>query len=66
MESNIKILLIFDRYGRFLSTYLGDPQNLFVISSDFCHWGVRFNYTHYDKGCGHIHQSIENLDKQVS
>lgn len=26
-------------YGKLFSTYLADPQNLFVVSSDFCHWG---------------------------
>ncbi len=26
-------------YGKLLSKYLLDPENLFVISSDFCHWG---------------------------
>ena len=26
-------------YGRIFSKYLMDPENLFVISSDFCHWG---------------------------
>ena len=26
-------------YGKLLSKYLADPDNLFVISSDFCHWG---------------------------
>ena len=26
-------------YGRLFSKYLADPENLFVISSDFCHWG---------------------------
>ena len=26
-------------YGKILSPYLEDPENLFVISSDFCHWG---------------------------
>ena len=26
-------------YGQVLSKYLADPTNLFVISSDFCHWG---------------------------
>lgn len=26
-------------YGQLLSKYLADPENLFVISSDFCHWG---------------------------
>ena len=28
-----------EEYGKIFSTYLADPQNLFVISSDFCHWG---------------------------
>lgn len=37
------------RYGKILGPYLDDPSNLFIISSDFCHWGSRFNYTFYDK-----------------
>jgi AmmeMemoRadiSam system protein B len=32
--------------GRALAPYFLDPQTLFVISSDFCHWGKRFQYTH--------------------
>ncbi|GFR76870.1 mediator of cell motility 1 [Elysia marginata] len=51
------------KYGKLLSGYLKEPGNLFVISSDFCHWGRRFGYTHYDKSCGKIWQSIESLDK---
>ncbi|GAB0087474.1 MEMO1 [Sergentomyia squamirostris] len=51
-------------YGEILAPYLADPQNLFVISSDFCHWGQRFRYTYYEKSCGHIYKSIEKLDKQ--
>lgn len=27
-------------YGAVLAKYLRDPENLFVISSDFCHWSV--------------------------
>ena len=27
-------------YGHIFSKYLADPANLFVISSDFCHWGT--------------------------
>ncbi|KAF7994169.1 hypothetical protein HCN44_011438 [Aphidius gifuensis] len=50
-------------YGQLLAPYLIDPQNLFIISSDFCHWGSRFRYTYYDRSCGAIHSSIENLDK---
>lgn len=53
-------------YGSILAPYLEDPQNLFVVSSDFCHWGRRFSYTYYDKSCGPIHKSIEKLDKNVS
>jgi MEMO1 family protein len=53
------------RYGAILAPYLADPQNLVVVSSDFCHWGQRFRYTWRDSARGHIHQSIEWLDKQV-
>lgn len=51
-------------YGEILAPYLADPENLFVISSDFCHWGQRFRYTYIDKSCGPIHKSIEKLDHQ--
>jgi AmmeMemoRadiSam system protein B len=37
------------RYGGLLAPYLDDPDNLFVVSSDFCHWGSRFSYTFYEK-----------------
>ncbi|KAL4641377.1 protein MEMO1-like isoform X1 [Arapaima gigas] len=53
-------------YGKLLSKYLMDPCNLFVISSDFCHWGerlYRFRYTYYDETQGEIYRSIEHLDK---
>ena len=50
-------------YGRLLAPYMADPQTLFVISSDFCHWGQRFRFTYYDRSCGPIYRSIQNLDK---
>ncbi|KAJ6354695.1 hypothetical protein OIU77_005323 [Salix suchowensis] len=50
-------------YGRLLAKYVDDPTNFFSVSSDFCHWGSRFQYTHYDKKCGPIHKSIEALDR---
>lgn len=34
-------------YGEILAPYLADPTSVFVISSDFCHWGLRFQYTYY-------------------
>lgn len=34
-------------YGALLAPYLQDPDNAFIVSSDFCHWGSRFRYTAY-------------------
>lgn len=34
-------------FGALLAPYLADPSNVFVVSSDFCHWGLRFRYTYY-------------------
>jgi len=50
------------RLGQILSPYLDDPSCFFVISSDFCHWGTRFNYTYYDESKGEIWESIKSLD----
>ncbi len=36
-----------DLYGKLLAPYLANPKKFFVISSDFCHWGQRFQYTYY-------------------
>jgi MEMO1 family protein len=35
------------RYGDILYQYLKDPENAFVVSSDFCHWGDHFDYMVY-------------------
>lgn len=63
--------------GSKLAPYLADPANLFVISSDFCHWGSRFRYTYYQLPDGNakelrsssevkqdypIHESIKAVD----
>lgn len=40
-------------FGTLLAPYIADPTNVFVISSDFCHWGLRFNYTYYVPGAPH-------------
>ena len=42
-----------------------DKNTLFVISSDFCHWGRNFGYTYYDKKFDKIWESIQDLDKQA-
>ncbi len=33
--------------GKLLAPYVADESNAFAISSDFCHWGSRFQYTYY-------------------
>ena len=33
-----------------LAPYMASPENIFIFSSDFCHWGSRFRYSyHYQK-----------------
>ncbi|RIA84778.1 MEMO1 family, partial [Glomus cerebriforme] len=66
-------------YGQLFAPYLADPSNLFIISSDFCHWGHRFSYTYYSTPSDDaiylsrrsdtpltipIYKSIENLDRR--
>ncbi|KAK8165206.1 MEMO1 family [Phyllosticta citrichinensis] len=65
------------QYGEILAPYLADPTTVFIISSDFCHWGSRFRYTYYESAPGGsrslrtsdappkqpaIHESISNVD----
>lgn len=51
-------------FAKIFAKYLKNPKNLFIISSDFCHWGNSFDYSPYDKSDGQIFQSIEKLDKK--
>eukprot|EP00842_Homolaphlyctis_polyrhiza_P000767 jgi/Hompol1/1691/HPOL_001423-RA len=52
-------------YGELLAPYLRDPSCLFVISSDFCHWGQRFQYTYRIDTSTPIHQSIQTVDTEA-
>ncbi|KZW02340.1 UPF0103-domain-containing protein [Exidia glandulosa HHB12029] len=68
-------------YGALLAPYMSQPDTFTVVSSDFCHWGLRFQYTlHYpnpppgplaklsrgSKPPPHpIHKSIEALDREA-
>ena len=51
--------------GKCLYSLYEDPKTLFVISSDFCHWGKDFDYIYYDKKFKNIWESTEDLDKQA-
>lgn len=35
------------KLSKLLKPYFQDSNNAFIISSDFCHWGSRFQYTSY-------------------
>jgi MEMO1 family protein len=50
-------------YGRIFARYLADPSNLFVVSTDFCHWGDNFDYKPYDRSKGMIFEFIEDMDR---
>lgn len=52
------------QFGRILSTWIGDGETFFVASSDFCHWGSRFGYTHVNRDSAYIWQGIERLDRE--
>ena len=45
-----------------LSPIISDPQTLLVISSDFCHWGMDFEYTYLPSGYSVPWKGIEKLD----
>eukprot|EP01108_Squamamoeba_japonica_P007942 TRINITY_DN6903_c0_g1_i1.p4 TRINITY_DN6903_c0_g1~~TRINITY_DN6903_c0_g1_i1.p4 ORF type:complete len:178 (-),score=87.72 TRINITY_DN6903_c0_g1_i1:39-572(-) len=42
-----------------------DPRTLFVISSDFTHWGQKFQFTPVGNGQGKVYEYIESLDKDA-
>lgn len=52
------------KYGELLASYVQDSANLFVISSDFCHWGNRFSYTYYQAGSDPAVKKISSKDIQ--
>lgn len=46
-----------------LLKYFEDKDNLFVISSDFCHFGARFGFYKTPYPGIPIHEAVEKLDK---
>lgn len=49
--------------GKTLSSLIEKDDTLFVISSDFCHWGNNFDYMPYS-GNSEIYEYIERMDKE--
>ncbi|KAF9171011.1 hypothetical protein BGX21_008181 [Mortierella sp. AD011] len=54
------------QFGKLLAPYLGDHENLFIVSSDFCHWGQRFSYTYYADNNGTATQALAQAGKRIS
>lgn len=50
-------------FGEMLAPYIDSPENFFVISSDFCHWGSRFDYRPTAAGEA-AHETITRLDHE--
>lgn len=48
--------------GGALNELFKDEKTLFIISSDFCHWGSNFDYLFYDATKGKIWESIQYYD----
>jgi AmmeMemoRadiSam system protein B len=55
-----------EKIANALREFTDDPQTLVVVSSDFCHWGERFRYTHLPSGGGQIYERIERLDREAA
>jgi AmmeMemoRadiSam system protein B len=51
-------------YGNILAPYLAADDTIFIISSDFCHWGRRFGYQFHRPEDQQIHESIAWLDSE--
>lgn len=51
--------------GQVLAKYFDHPDHIFIISSDFCHWGYNFDYFYYQKQYGPIYNSIQKLDEEA-
>ena len=53
-------------YGRIFRGLLSDDTSLFVISSDFCHWGARFGFWNEQPSMQRpIFEQIEALDREA-
>jgi AmmeMemoRadiSam system protein B len=58
-------VLVREKISMILKDYLLQSNTLFIISSDFCHWGKRFDYQPCDpKNEIPIYKFVENLDRR--
>ncbi|GAW79799.1 hypothetical protein, conserved [Plasmodium gonderi] len=78
-EKNIKIIPIYvgcigndikkiELFCKPLKKYFQDEGNLFLFSSDFCHYGPRFSFTNILQKYNdtHIYKQVENMDRDAA
>lgn len=53
--------VLVERVRLALQPYFDTDENTFVISSDFCHWGTRFDYTGYLRAAATLPLSSEDV-----
>ena len=56
---------LYRSYADVLLPLFQDDRTVFVISSDFCHWGKCFNFTSQFEDEPIIHRSIKKLDRMA-
>lgn len=54
-----------EKAGKALAEYMKDDETLLIASSDFCHWGMNYDYMYYKKEDGQIFECIEKLDRRA-
>lgn len=54
-----------EEYGKLMVKYYEDPNTIFIVSTDFCHWGINYDYQPYDKQSGlKIWEYIKRMDEE--
>jgi len=48
-----------------LAPYFDDPANLFVVSTDFCHYGARFSYEPFSVRRGEEEEEEEDANEPI-
>ena len=52
-------------FGKLLASYLKDEETLFIVSTDFWHWGKNYDFYPHDKNISEdINEYVAYLDKQ--
>eukprot|EP01134_Creolimax_fragrantissima_P001546 CFRG1546T1 len=50
-------------YGELLTSHFLDPGTICIVSTDFCHWGDRFDFQPVDKSFKTIYEGITAMDR---